>query len=48
MNVNGRGFGVLTMNMEKTVCEEVVEPSMLTRSSSSYGDEEVMMQIITT
>ena len=23
VNVNGRGFGVLTMNMEKTVCKEV-------------------------
>jgi len=25
VNVNGRGFGVLTMNMEKTVCKEVVD-----------------------
>ena len=23
VNVNGNGFGVLTMNMEKTVCKEV-------------------------
>ena len=29
MNLNGRGFGVLTMNMEKTVCTEVMEAKII-------------------
>ena len=35
MNLNGRGFGVLTMNMEKTVCTEVMEAKIIINISNN-------------